>query len=62
LSIEITLKTYEEIWLSKLFEFSIYYDPKQTQSKPNKDDEVNSLRIYYWKLILFYLGQVISCV
>lgn len=60
LSIEITLKTYEEIWLSKLFEFSIYFDPKLSQAKSNKDEEVKLSHMFSSEidLILFRTSRL----
>ncbi len=47
LSIEQTLKKYEEIWLSKVFEFELY--SQQSQDSSNKgatDEEVTKILIY----------------
>jgi hypothetical protein len=41
LSIEQTLKTYEEIWLSKVFEFETYNDHRsESLAKSTNDEEV----------------------
>ena len=41
LSIEQTLKTYEEIWLSKVFEFETYIDHRsESLAKSTNDEEV----------------------
>jgi hypothetical protein len=43
LSIEQTLKTYEEIWLSKVFEFDVYVDHRsESLVKSSNDDEDKS--------------------
>ena len=47
LSIEQTLKTYEEIWLSKVFEFEVYIDHRsESLTKSANDEEVINLIVY----------------